>query len=364
MINRTGIYYWKCDRPSAFHSLHNDGKEKQFQQIDLPVRKLLEKRFNASPFTLNYGSGQGNHLTYLAVNNAKKYFVRIENGPERDTYMMVEGKIIDEVRNLGVPAPEIFESDTSRKKVDFAYQIMEYLEYPDLNTLHKAKELDMLTVAGEIGKYIARWQSITPPGFGLFNTEVIIKENRLIGLHDRYTDYYFLNLHNHLNFLVSKKFLTENEAKELLDTLYANKKYLNLSEGCLVHKDLALWNILGDEDEIKGFIDWDDSIVGDPTDDLSLLACFYADDVVQSAINGYTTIKALPNNFFPRFHLHLLRNMIVKAVIRVGANYFERTDDFFLIDSGSIGGTLEQVTREKIFMAYNLLNMKKEKIFL
>jgi Ser/Thr protein kinase RdoA (MazF antagonist) len=29
--------------------------------------------------------------------------------------------------------------------------------------------------------------------------------------------------------------------------------------GCLVHKDLALWNILGTEREIAAFIDFDDS---------------------------------------------------------------------------------------------------------
>jgi aminoglycoside phosphotransferase (APT) family kinase protein len=364
MMNRTDIYNWKCDRPSAFHSLQNNGKENERQLIELSLQKLLEKKFKSDSFTLNNGNGQGNHLTYLAEYEGKKYFIRIENGPEKDTYMMVEGRIIEEVRKLGVPAPQIFESDTTRKNVDFAYQIMEYLEYPDLNTLHKSKQLDISKIAVDIGKNIATWQSITPPGFGLFNTEKLMNEGRLIGLHEQYIDYYFLNMHTHLRFLVSKHFLTVQEAKDLMEIIYANKKYLQFQQGCLVHKDLALWNILGVDNKIKAIIDWDDSIAGDPTDDLSLLACFYSDDVIQAAIDGYTSVKELPEHFFPRFHLHLLRNMIVKAVIRVGANYFEKTDDFFLIDAGSMGSSLEQITREKIFMAYNMLNKKMEKIFL
>src|SRR5690606_19960983 len=157
-----------------------------------------------------------------------------------DTYMMVEGRIIDEVRKLGVPAPEIFESDSTRTKVDFAYQIMEYLAYPDLNTLYKSKQLDITKVAVDIGKNIALWQSITPMGFGLFNTKALANDGQLVGLHNKYADYYFLNLHKHLGFLVSKNFISANEAMKLLDIIHANENYLQLEQGCLVHKDLAL----------------------------------------------------------------------------------------------------------------------------
>lgn len=362
MINRTNIYYWKCDRASAFRTLKTDKKENELHLIEQSLSKLLQNIFNNTPFTLNYGHGQGNHLTYLAVNNGKTFFIRIEDGPEKDAYMMVEGRINEEVRKLGIPVPEIFAVDTSRRKVDFSYQIMEYLEYPDLNTFHKAKQLNILAVAVEIGKNIARWQSVTPEGFGLFNSELLIKEGRLIGLHRQYEDYFFLNLNQHLDFLAANNFISSYEATDLLQIIQENKSHLKLQHGCLVHKDLALWNILGHQEEIKGIIDWDDAIVGDPTDDLSLLACFYDDDVIQAALDGYTSIRQLPIDFFPRFHLHLLRNMIVKAVIRVGGNYFEKSDDFFLIESGSEGSSLEKITREKLFLAYNLLSKNEQKI--
>ncbi|HYF36808.1 MAG TPA: hypothetical protein VD994_16045, partial [Prosthecobacter sp.] len=52
-----------------------------------------------------------------------------------------------------------------------------------------------------------------------------------------------------------------------------------------------------------------------------------------------------------RFWLHLLRNMIVKAVIRVGAGYFDRSDGFFLIGSGSSGADLRAFTRSRLARA-------------
>jgi hypothetical protein len=45
--------------------------------------------------------------------------------------------------------------------------------------------------------------------------------------------------------------------------------------------------------------------------------------------------------------------MIVKAVIRVGAGYFDRKDDFFLIGSGSDGKSLKSITKERIQLAYS-----------
>jgi hypothetical protein len=40
--------------------------------------------------------------------------------------------------------------------------------------------------------------------------------------------------------------------------------------------------------------------------------------------------------------------MIVKAVIRVGAGYFDRTDGFFLIGSGSSGADLKAFTSARL----------------
>jgi len=44
--------------------------------------------------------------------------------------------------------------------------------------------------------------------------------------------------------------------------------------------------------------------------------------------------------------------MIVKAVIRVGAGYFDRSDDFFLISAGTTGQSLKTMTNERLWLAY------------
>jgi aminoglycoside phosphotransferase (APT) family kinase protein len=174
----------------------------------------------------------------------------------------------------------------------------------------------------------------------------------LKGFHVRYEDYFRLNLEKHLEFLTDHDFLLQEDAEMILAEVDRHASVLELRQGCLVHKDLALWNILGTETEIKAFIDWDDAISGDPMDDLSLLGCFYDGAVLARALEGYASVRALPEEYRRRFWLHLLRNMIVKAVIRVGAGYFERTDGFFLIGSGSSGADLRTFTRERLWRAF------------
>jgi hypothetical protein len=68
-------------------------------------------------------------------------------------------------------------------------------------------------------------------------------------------------------------------------------------------------------------------------------------------LDGYASVRPLPARFRERFWLHLLRNMIVKSVIRVGAGYFTRDDGFFLIGAGGSGGNLERQTRDKLAAA-------------
>ena len=184
--------------------------------------------------------------------------------------------------------------------------------------------------------------------------------DQLVGLHDAYPTYYFLNLRRHLDFLTEHAFFTAEQAVAVMTTVRQNRHLLDIGPGCLVHKDLALWNILGSPKEIIAFIDWDDAVSGDPMDDLSLLGCFYGAPVLERALTGYAHVRPLPENHLPRFWLHLLRNMLVKAVIRVGAGYFKRNDGFYLIGAGQSGSDLETFTRTRIETALRGLNEKQD----
>jgi len=341
-MSRRDIYYWKCDRPAAFHG--TETRQAPDAETCRQLREALQGYFSANKMELSAGAGQGNHLTWKANVDGRAMFIRVENGPEKDAHLAVESIVLDQVRAVGVPTPLVHGYDATRHHVPFAWQALQYIEAGDLNGWFKQGELDAPRVAFQIGSAVARWQELTFSEYGP-------PDDSLHGCHSSYADYFHLRLDQHLDFLVMRGFLTLRESEAMAIEIERHGLLLQLQRGCLVHKDLALWNILGTPHEITAFIDFDDAISGDPMDDLSLLACFHDAGFLEHALTGYQSLRPLPADWKRRFWLHLLRNMIVKAVIRVGAGYFARDDSFFLIGSGSHGGTLEQFTRDRLALA-------------
>jgi aminoglycoside phosphotransferase (APT) family kinase protein len=338
--HRASTYYWKCDRPAAFHGTSGTHDHAFLTQA---VKSIVENHF-AAPAHIAPGPGQGNHVTFTAACRDLPLFIRIDDSPESDDYLAIESQVQEIVRSLGVPTPEILVVDASRAKVPFAWQIMRRIDAPDINRHFKDRTLDLRSTSEAIGSAIASWQFLHPEGYGPFRSG----HRQLKGWHANYTDYFFLHFDRHLHFLQENGFLSPPDASEIRQEILNHQTLLALPEGCLVHKDLAFWNILGNPDEILAFIDWDDAISGDPMDDFSLLACFHGKTVLEPALESYQMQRALPVNHQRRFWLHLLRNMLVKSVIRVGAGYFDRGSGFFLINDGI---DLKTFTRQRLHQA-------------
>lgn len=352
-VSREGVYYWKCDRPAAFHVA---GPRAAVQEsMHGALRAELCRHFQTGSVELAVANSQGNHLTWTAEICGLPLFIRVEDGPEGDAHLEVESAVMRQVAEAGVRVPEVHAVDASRKRVPFAWQAIERVPFGDLNQEAKAGRLNVPSVAREIGVAVARWQQIQPEGFGVLNVARCRRDAGLEGFHRSYDAYFLLNLERHLAFLQNNGFLSISEVQRVRDAVSRHGELLRLPGACLVHKDLALWNVLGTGDSVGAFIDFDDAVAGDPTDDLSLLGCFHDWDFVAHALDGYRSLRAEPDCFMPRFWLHLLRNMIVKAVIRVGAGYFEKSSDFYLIDRGGSGTDLRAFTRSRIDLAVEAL---------
>lgn len=132
---RRGIYYWKCDRPAAFHGTLDEAHRPALEEGQL--HSVLRARFPGQEIALQPAGGQGNHVTYRATLDGTEVFVRLEDGPEQDDYMEVESCVMAEVRGLGVATPRLLAVDASRQEAPFAWQVMEYNGQPDLNEWQK-----------------------------------------------------------------------------------------------------------------------------------------------------------------------------------------------------------------------------------
>jgi fructosamine-3-kinase len=358
---RSDIYYWKCDRPAAFHGTQGTALVRDEADIFRQAEELLSSEWGQR-VNLRSAQTQGNHLGAFAESEGQTWFVRIEDGPEKNAYMEVESFVLEQLRGIGLRVPKLRFCDASRTRVPFAIQVIECISAPDLNKSFKSGTLVWEDIAPEIGKAIALWQTLPISGFGPFQIAKVRAGQGLEGVHSHYASYFQLNLERHLEFLLQNEFLRPQEGDRIREVVGENGELLQLETPCLVHKDLALWNILGTETQISAFIDWDDCIGGDPVDDFSLLGCFHDPEVVRQCWGGYETVRPLPADALPRFWLHMLRNMIVKSVIRVGAGYFNRSDSFFLIASGTGGADFRTFTRTRLLSALTALEENRKEL--
>ncbi len=361
MSSRAGIHYWKCDRPAALHGTALGGAVRAPADLMALLVAALDKQVGGPPWRIAPAGGQGNHLTFLADSGGREWFLRVEDGPERDDYLAVESEILRRLGGAGIPVPQVHFCDASRTSVPVAFHLLERIPEPDLNRHLRAGCLDLDAVAREIGGWIARWQQrVAVGGFGPFDRLIMDTEGRLAGLHSSAADYFFLNLRRHLDFLVGHGFIDISEAGVLLALLEDQRSLLESTEPLLVHKDMALWNVLGTRDRVTAFIDWDDAIGGDAMEDLALLACFHPAEAVKAAIEGYAGVSVLPPDHMRRFWCHLLRNMIVKAVIRVGAGYFDGAGGLFIHGAGVDGASLRAFTLARMRTAARGLREGRE----
>ena len=352
-VSREGIYYWKCDRPAAF----SDKRPRTAVQESLhgALQGELCRHFETPNVELAVGNSQGNHWTWTSQIGGLPMFIRVEDGPEDDAHLEIESAVMGRIAGAGVRVPKVYAVDASRSRVPFAWQAIERIPFNDLNTAARAGRLNVPAVARAIGAAVARWQQIQPEGFGVLNLGRHRMDGGLQGFHESYAEYFLLNLELHLGFLQARGFLSDPEVRRIRGVIAAHGDLLRLPGACLVHKDLALWNVLGTGDSVEAFVDFDDAVAGDDTDDLSLLGCFHDGRFVSHALEGYRSVRSEPQGFLPRFWLHLLRNMIVKAVIRVGAGYFEKSSDFYLIGPNGSGSELRAFTRSRMELAVEAL---------
>ncbi len=351
-MSREAIHYWKCDRDSAFHGIH---ERSEITLSESELKAALEDSLGRKISSMEYQNSPGNHLIWrVGVESDSahpEYLVRVEDGPEGDGYLAVESFLLDKVRGEGVPTPRVIACDSSRKRSAYAWQLLQNIVYPNLQFWNTKGELSLHQIAPSIGEAIAKWQQVPVAGFGPFQPEFVHERATLKGYHNSYSGYFNLNLGRHLKALREGDFIDEVEESKIIDVIESRHDLLNLKQGCLVHKDLALWNILGPSDGVAAYIDWDDAIAGDPMDDVSLIACFHGADTVARVLEGYGRIQPLPSDYEARVWLHFLRNMIIKSVIRVGASYFDKDLDFFLIGSKSSGEDFKTETKTRLHNA-------------
>lgn len=319
------IYYTVAHRTQE----EIDSFKRRYSDFDTTViHQILKDSLKLTAIEWKQSTSWGSsHVIYFVrvKEQAKPLVFRANVGFSKhpEIIMLVEKLITDDVSAIGVPTNKILFVDVSRKKYSFDFQIEEMLEGSDMEDHFTGSKEEYDNLSFQLGALTAKIHTLTYPGFGKFNEEQAL-QGKLVGSKQTFYEYITVKLIDDLNYLVKAGVINTQKSDTIVKLFEEYKSIINVSQGVLVHHDLADHNIMFKDTTITGIFDWEACCVGDPVLDLASAPTWkvhYPRE--EKMIEGYLSITNLPDHFTEKMNIYRLRTMLWKMVYAIRAGILD-----------------------------------------
>lgn len=327
------IYYTVAHRSQE----EIDSFRTRYQDFDTAVIPQIfadAVRLTATDWKQATSWGSSHVIYFVTVKEQREPLVFRANlgfNKKPEVIMLVEKLVTDDVAKVGVPTNKVLYVDVSRKVYPFDFQIEEALIGEDLEDHFKGTQEEYDRLSFELGQLVAKIHTITYPKFGKFD-EAKALEGALAGTKDTFYDYVVVKLLDDLEYLIKAEVITSQRADRITKLFEEHKDIINITQGVLVHHDLADHNIMFAQNKITGIFDWEACVVGDPILDLASCPTWkthYPRE--EKLLEGYFSVAAKPDHFTEKMAIYRLRTMLWKMVyaIRAGILDEKRKEKFY-----------------------------------
>lgn len=319
----TDIHYPVAHRDQAlidsFKTRYEDFDQSAIPGIILDVMGLEVQSVERSP-----SWGTAHVIYYLKFKDHRDLVFRANiNMPEPEVEMLVEKLITDLLATKGITTNRILHVDISRAKYPFDFTIQERLGGIDPEDEFDGTEEEYDQFNFETGQAIAKLSEIKLKGFGRFDPEEAKKGN-LVGTKSKLSDYIETSLDDDLNALVEFRVIDEDQLSLIKKFFADHREMINIQQGSLVHYDLADHNLRYKDGHLEAIFDWETAVVADPILDLASCPTWRSHYAKREKIlEGYQSIKPLPDNFEELEKVYLLRTTIWKMRFAIRVNILD-----------------------------------------
>lgn len=294
------------------------------------IPSIIRRSINMTAVSWNKPqSWSTSHVIYIVTvkERERPVVIRANIGwGKPETYMQVEKLITDQVATIGVPVNRILFVDVSRELYPFDYQIQDMLDGADIEGNFHGTRTAYDQLSFDIGVSVATWGELSYEKFGRVD-ESLTEKGILRGTRDSMYDYMIVRLDEDIRYLSDAGVVTVDTATRMRNLFEEYKPVTQVKRGTLVQYDLADHNIMFDGAKtITGIFDWEAAVIGDPVLDLASAPTwktFYPRE--EKMIEGYRSVRDLPNFFKEKMNIYRLRTMIWKMVYAIRADIV--TDD-------------------------------------
>lgn len=332
ICDRTDCFYWQTDRKVTVevaaliwkdqHSLISndyllDQINKELKDTQLAYIQPFDKNAQTS-------NGNVNSIRVGVLINGQEIIIRCHPQGLKNGYFFVESLAASIALKSGVPTYKTHLIHELQNENDVAYQVIEKLTGGTIESYLNEYPQSEANMVYQMGKMMAKIHQIKVNGFGPFDNEKA-KTGELIGIHSTLNDAFNAGLEENLNRLVTYKLFSQEVALKI-KMLFNDNKLLDIKDPVLIHNDFADWNLLTDGKEITAVLDWDESVGGDPIQDIACWSTFFAPERLNIFLKGYFSDTKKPDDFEAKFQLMRLRYTISKMALRLKRYQYEKTD--------------------------------------
>lgn len=326
-LDKRSVFYLKSDAQIA-DDIVSSLREIREREIALHIQdiaKVSSHFFGRSPLSVVPLSRQGTfHVLYRVIfSDTESYVVRTSNfvSPYHTFDFYIDRWAMNVLEREGLPALRIYDVDVSRKICSFYYEILEEAKGRSLAAfeINMRKNTHLLF---ELGKIIARLHGIAMQGFGLVDVRHLLNHQEGKGMLDSWKEYIYLNLDKHIETCIAKGAISVKEGAIIASIFERAQPILDCVPQSLLHGDLSNHNIFSDGERITALIDWEDCLSGDPVFDIASWGTFIGNaERRESFLEGYRSVRELPEDFEPRYWLYYLRVILAKTLHRYRFKY-------------------------------------------
>lgn len=193
----------------------------------------------------------GNSLVFQVVNNRWHDFPSFEIG------FRAEPILLNFLEEEGYPAPSLIQYDFSRDDFDYRYILMENLDARDMNRI--SDEDVFLHLVEESGNLMSRLQSLKDfEKSGKLYTD----DGELSIRSFDWIEMYKSLVHTYTTHMIDRRY--DHLRTDIESLVEDYQDCLHCDNFTLVHQEFGPRNILAQDREIKGIVDWERTISGDP----------------------------------------------------------------------------------------------------
>lgn len=290
------------------------------------VKDVIGERLKKVERSTSWGSGHVIYFLKFAKPHRDLVFRANVNMSEPERIMYVEKLITDLVSQHDIPTNRIIYVDVTRKKYDFDFTIQERLGGIDPEDEFAGTEEEYDQFNFETGQAIAKLGDIKLDGFGRFDETIAVAEDRLEGNKTQLSEYINVCCDEDLDSLEELSIITSRQAQRIKDFFQQRKDIIDIKQGSLVHYDLADHNLRYKGGQLEAIFDWETAVVASPVLDLASCPTWRSHyPKREKLLEGYQSIKALPDNFEELEKVFFLRTMVWKMRFAIRAGILNET---------------------------------------